>query len=68
MSRMIILDGDGVINQDSDAYIKNAAEWTPVLVRTSKGEQVMQKCPEAANLSVYDDLAHFVHETLHGGA
>lgn len=26
----IILDRDGVINQDSDAYIKSAAEWQPL--------------------------------------
>lgn len=29
-SRLIILDRDGVINQDSDAYIKSPAEWTPI--------------------------------------
>ncbi|MCL7930818.1 D-glycero-beta-D-manno-heptose 1,7-bisphosphate 7-phosphatase [Halomonas llamarensis] len=27
--RLIILDRDGVINQDSDAYIKSLAEWIP---------------------------------------
>ena len=27
--RLIILDRDGVINQDSDAYIKSLAEWKP---------------------------------------
>ncbi|MYL23687.1 D-glycero-beta-D-manno-heptose 1,7-bisphosphate 7-phosphatase [Halomonas alkaliantarctica] len=27
--RLIILDRDGVINHDSDAYIKSLAEWTP---------------------------------------
>ncbi len=30
MPRMIILDRDGVINQDSDDYIKNADEWIPI--------------------------------------
>jgi len=30
MPRMIILDRDGVINQDSDNYIKNADEWDPI--------------------------------------
>lgn len=30
MSRMVILDRDGVINQDSDNYIKNADEWDPI--------------------------------------
>ena len=28
--KLIILDRDGVINFDSDAYIKSPAEWTPI--------------------------------------
>lgn len=28
--KLIILDRDGVINHDSDAYIKNAEEWRPI--------------------------------------
>ncbi|MGR2738589.1 D-glycero-beta-D-manno-heptose 1,7-bisphosphate 7-phosphatase [Billgrantia sp. Q4P2] len=28
-SRLVILDRDGVINQDSDDYIKSLAEWIP---------------------------------------
>lgn len=28
--KLIILDRDGVINQDSDAYIKSVDEWQPV--------------------------------------
>jgi D-glycero-D-manno-heptose 1,7-bisphosphate phosphatase len=28
--KLIILDRDGVINVDSDAYIKNADEWKPI--------------------------------------
>ncbi len=28
--KLIILDRDGVINQDSDAYIKSLAEWIPI--------------------------------------
>jgi D-glycero-D-manno-heptose 1,7-bisphosphate phosphatase len=27
---LVILDRDGVINEDSDAYIKSAAEWVPI--------------------------------------
>lgn len=27
---VVILDRDGVINEDSDAYIKSAAEWIPI--------------------------------------
>jgi len=28
--KLIILDRDGVINKDSDAYIKSPEEWTPI--------------------------------------
>lgn len=28
--RLVILDRDGVINQDSDAFVKSAAEWQPL--------------------------------------
>ncbi len=28
--RLVILDRDGVINEDSDAFIKNVAEWRPI--------------------------------------
>ena len=28
--KLIILDRDGVINEDSDAYIKSAEEWVPI--------------------------------------
>jgi D-glycero-D-manno-heptose 1,7-bisphosphate phosphatase len=30
MARMVILDRDGVINEDSDDYIKSAEEWVPI--------------------------------------
>lgn len=29
-SRLVILDRDGVINEDSDDYIKSPAEWIPI--------------------------------------
>jgi len=28
--KIAVLDRDGVINQDSDAYVKTAAEWNPI--------------------------------------
>ena len=30
MRKLIILDRDGVINQDSDAYVKSLEEWIPI--------------------------------------
>lgn len=30
MQKIIVLDRDGVINEDSDAFIKSADEWVPV--------------------------------------
>lgn len=30
MSKIIVLDRDGVINEDSDAFIKSADEWLPI--------------------------------------
>ena len=30
MNKLIILDRDGVINQDSDAYVKSVDEWVPI--------------------------------------
>ncbi len=41
--KLLILDRDGVINQDSDAYIKTLEEWIPIpgaieaIARLSKG-------------------------------
>lgn len=30
VTRLVLVDRDGVINHDSDAYIKNPAEWIPL--------------------------------------
>ncbi|OZG73248.1 D-glycero-beta-D-manno-heptose-1,7-bisphosphate 7-phosphatase [Hahella sp. CCB-MM4] len=30
MNRLVILDRDGVVNQDSDAYVKSLDEWHPI--------------------------------------
>ncbi|MCP4493558.1 MAG: D-glycero-beta-D-manno-heptose 1,7-bisphosphate 7-phosphatase [Gammaproteobacteria bacterium] len=48
----------------SDINAAKMANAKPVLVRTGKGEYVMQNLDEAVNVPVYDDLAHFVRETL----
>ena len=54
------LVGDNI----SDVQAAKMANAKPVLVRTGKGEYVMQNFPEALDVPVYDDLAHFVRETL----
>ena len=54
------LVGDNI----TDIRAAKLANAKPVLVRTGKGEYVMQNFPEALDVPVYDDLAHFVRETL----
>ncbi len=48
----------------SDIRAARMANAVPVLVRTGKGEYVMQHFPEALDVEVYDDLAHFARATL----
>lgn len=48
----------------SDIKAAEMVNAKPALVRTGKGEYVMQNFPETVNVPVYDDLAHFVRETL----
>ncbi len=54
------LVGDNI----TDIKAAKMANAKPILVRTGKGEYVMQHFPEALDVPVYDDLAHFVRETL----
>jgi D-glycero-D-manno-heptose 1,7-bisphosphate phosphatase len=54
------LVGDNI----SDIGAARMANAKPVLVRTGNGEYTMQHFPEALDVPVYDDLAHFVRETL----
>ena len=49
------------INNIGAARMANAR---PVLVRTGNGEYTMEHFPEALDVPVYDNLAHFVRETL----
>ena len=54
------LVGDNI----SDIRAAKLANAKPVLVRTGKGEYVMQHFPEALDVPVFEDLAHFVRDTL----
>ena len=55
-----LLVGDSI----SDIRAAEIACAKPVLVRTGSGEYTMQHFPEALDVPVYDDLAHFVRDTL----
>jgi D-glycero-D-manno-heptose 1,7-bisphosphate phosphatase len=54
------LVGDSI----SDVGAARMASAIPILVRTGNGEYTMQHFPEVLDVPVYDDLAHFVRETL----
>lgn len=54
-----------VVGDDiSDIQAAKMANARPILVRTGKGEYVMQHFPEALDVPVFDDLAHFVRDLL----
>lgn len=48
----------------SDIQAAKMASALPVLVRTGNGEHVMHHYPEAIDVPLYDDFAHFVRDTL----
>ena len=58
------LDTPFVGDNISDIQAAKMANAQPILVRTGKGEYVMQHFPEALDVPVYEDLAHFVRDTL----
>ena len=47
-----------------DIRAAEMANAIPILVGTGNGEYVTQNYPDAIDVPVYDDLAHFVRETL----
>jgi len=69
--KLIILDRDGVINQDSDAFIKTLAEWIPLpgsieaIARLSKAGWTVAVATNQSGLGRgYFDLATL--EQMHG--
>ncbi len=48
----------------SDIQAAKMVKALPVLVRTGKGEYVMQNFPETVDVPVFDDLGHFVRDKL----
>ena len=72
-SRVVILDRDGVINHDSDDFIKSPAEWEPLpgsLEAIARLTQAGVRVAVATNQSgiargLYDlDTLHRIHEKM----
>lgn len=74
MMKMIILDRDGVINQDSPAFIKSPAEWIPIpgsLEAIARLNQAGYRVVIASNQSgiareLFDmTILNAIHQKLH---
>ncbi|MGH8582668.1 MAG: D-glycero-beta-D-manno-heptose 1,7-bisphosphate 7-phosphatase [Gammaproteobacteria bacterium] len=72
--RLLILDRDGVINEESEAYIKSPAEWTPIpgsLEAIARANAAGYRVVVLSNQSglarkVLDIRAlHLIHQTMH---
>lgn len=75
--KMIILDRDGVINQDSAAFIKSPAEWIPIpgsLEAIARLNQAGYRVVIASNQSgiareLFDmNVLNAIHQKLHANA
>jgi D-glycero-D-manno-heptose 1,7-bisphosphate phosphatase len=73
-SKLVILDRDGVINEDSDLYIKSPDEWIPIpgsLEAIAKLNQAGYHIAVATNQSgvgrgLYDmDMLNAIHDKFH---
>lgn len=74
LMKLIILDRDGVVNEDSDAYIKSPDEWTPIpgsLEAIARLNQHGYKVVVATNQSgvgrgLFDmDTLNRIHQKMH---
>ena len=73
-SKLIILDRDGVINEDSDEYIKSPDEWIPIpgsleaIARLNRAEYRLLVASNQSGLARgyfdYDTLSQ-IHEKMH---
>src|SRR4051812_7933730 len=75
--KMIILDRDGVINQDSPAFIKSPAEWLPIpgsLEAIARLNQAGFRVVVASNQSgiareLFDmSILNTIHQKMHASA
>ena len=76
-ARYLLLDRDGVINQDSDAYIKSPAEWHPIpgsleaiALLNSHGYRIIVITNQSGIARGYFDLAMLsrIHNKMHQAA
>ena len=72
--RLVILDRDGVINEDSDAYIKSPEEWIPIpgsleaIARLNRAEYKVVVATNQSGLArgLFDfDTLNRIHEKMH---
>ena len=59
--KLVILDRDGVINFDSDAYIKSPEEWTPIgAIAVGHSDPANDPVPpaRASDRKTLDELVH----------
>ena len=59
LTRTVVV-GDSI----TDIQAAKMANALPALVRTGNGEYTMQNFPDALDVPVYEDLAHFARDTL----
>lgn len=72
--RLVILDRDGVINEDSDAYIKSPDEWIPIpgsleaIARLNRADYKVVVATNQSGLArgLFDfDTLNRIHEKMH---
>ncbi|MBU1190948.1 MAG: D-glycero-beta-D-manno-heptose 1,7-bisphosphate 7-phosphatase [Gammaproteobacteria bacterium] len=72
--RLVILDRDGVINEDSDAYIKSPEEWIPIpgsleaIARLNRADYKVVVASNQSGLArgLFDfDTLNRIHEKMH---
>lgn len=72
--RLVILDRDGVINEDSDAYIKSPEEWIPIpgsleaIARLNRADYRVVVATNQSGLArgLFDlDTFNRIHEKMH---
>jgi D-glycero-D-manno-heptose 1,7-bisphosphate phosphatase len=75
--KLIILDRDGVINQDSDAFIKSPAEWIPIpgsleaIARLNQAGYRVVVCTNQSGIArglLNMPMLNAIHQKLHAAA